>query len=250
MQMKEILERIAALAKVPQRPGELVTPPPELIAFNVRMTRSLMQLKVSALAAMAGVSVSTIERVERAEVVSNEVLDKIAVALGEAPGYFWAPRALKTPAEMAQDAEQWSDVASVDVKPLRKENQVRELARCHGFVVNRPFLGPEFDDDIKCLIEWIDLTGFVLTSRHPDDEDGRRDLYRSVLDAVQVLERRGTTVLVGVMEVDDPGHEAWRTAVISVTPKDKDPGAIKGRAVFIDRRLSIGHRPAAKKPVH
>jgi transcriptional regulator with XRE-family HTH domain len=243
--MIEIMERIAELASRPTTPGELVVPRPELVAFNVRMTRAMLQLKVSALVAMAGVSVSTIERVERAEKVSNEALDRIAVALGEVPGYFSAPRALRSAEEMAGALDGLANSVAVAVAPLRKEYQVRRLAHCHGFVVSRPYLGTEFDEDIAGLVEWIDLTGFVLSSRHPDYEGGRRDLYTSVLRAVEALERRGVTILAGVME-ETSGSGGWSTAIISVTPKDRDPGAIKGRTVLVDRNLSIGTRAATR----
>lgn len=239
MQMKNLLERMTELAKVRPEPGEMVVPTPELIAFNVLCTRALMQLKVSALAAMAGVSVSTIERVERAEKVSNDVLDRIAVALGEEPGYFWKPRMLMSPEEMEAESAKLANTRPIRLEPFKRERQVRELARCHGFLVSRPYLGSEFDANINALVEWIDVTGMVLGDPHPGEDGSRRELYDTVLMAVETLERRGLTVLVGVME--DPAPDGgWRTSVISVTPKDRDPGAIKGRSVLVDRNLSIG----------
>ena len=247
MQMKDLLERIAEFAKVRPEPGEMVVPPPELIAFNVRCTRALMQLKVSALAAMAGVSVSTIERVERAENVSNDVLDRIAIALGEKPGYFWKPRRVMSPKKLEAEAAKFANTRLIRLEPFKKERQVRELARCHGFLVSRPYLGPEFDADINVLVEWIEVTAMVLGDPRPGEDGGRRDLYSSVLNAVETLERRGLTVLVGVME--DPAPDgAWRTSVISVTPKDRDPGAVKDRSVFVDRNLSIGAHIRDERP--
>ena len=247
MHMKDLLERIAEFANVRPEPGEMVVPPLELIAFNVRCTRSPMQLKVSALAATAGVSVSTVERVERAEKVSNEVLDQIAVALGEEPGYFWKPRKLKSPNEMGAWAAEMANLQPIRLEPFKKERQVRELARCHGFLVSRPYLGSEFNADINALVEWIDVTGMVLGDPRPGEDGNRRDLYASVLKAVATLERRGLTVLVGVME-DPAPDRAWRTSVISVTPKDRDPGAIKGRTVFVDRNLSVGAQIRDERP--
>lgn len=241
MQMKDLLDRVAEFTKDRPKPGEMVVPPPELIAFNVRCTRALMQLKVSALAAMADVSVSTIERVERAEKVSNDVLDRIASAFGEEPGYFWKPRMVLSPEEMEAEAATFTNTRPIRLEPFKKERQVRELARSHGFVVSRPYLGPEFDADINALVEWLDVTGMVLGDPHPGEDGSRRDLYASVLNAVETLERRGLTVLVGVME-DTAPEGAWRTSVISVTPKNRDPGANKGRSVFVDQNLSIGTR--------
>jgi transcriptional regulator with XRE-family HTH domain len=245
MHMKEIMDLLVERAKEPRTAGEMVLPSSELIAFNVRCTRTLMQLKVSALAAMAGVSVSTVERVERAERVSNELLDRIAIALGYQPGDFWKPRPLKSQDEVQEEAAQWANMRTIRLEPFKKEHQVRQLARCHGFVLSRPYLGPEFDDDLNNLVEWIDLTGMVLGDPHPSEDVSRRELYASVLGAVDALERRGVTVLVGVMENED-ADGAWRTSVISVTPKDRDPGAIKGRSVLVDSELSIGARIAPK----
>jgi transcriptional regulator with XRE-family HTH domain len=67
-------------------------PPAELVGFVVRWNRGLRQWKKSTLADFASVSVSTVERVERGEKVSEEALDKIAQGLGYEAGYFTKPR--------------------------------------------------------------------------------------------------------------------------------------------------------------
>ncbi|MGH6926541.1 MAG: helix-turn-helix domain-containing protein [Propylenella sp.] len=67
-------------------------PSPALVAFFVRWVRGLHQWKQSTLAEFADVSISTIERVERGEKVSDEALGRIAEALGYPPGHFTAPR--------------------------------------------------------------------------------------------------------------------------------------------------------------
>ena len=65
MSFNDILEKVAKLP--PPVSGECQTPPPELVAFFVRWVRDLKQLKKEALASMAGVSLSTVERIERGE---------------------------------------------------------------------------------------------------------------------------------------------------------------------------------------
>jgi hypothetical protein len=54
---------------------------------------------------------------------------------------------------------------------------------------------------------------------------------------VQELERRGLTVLSGVMHALQDRLPDWKVAIISVTPKLTDPGAPKRRYVMVDRRV-------------
>jgi transcriptional regulator with XRE-family HTH domain len=56
----------------------------------------LKGLKQSTLADFARVSVSTIERAERGEKISEECLNRIGQALGYGPGYLTAPRRIRT----------------------------------------------------------------------------------------------------------------------------------------------------------
>jgi hypothetical protein len=78
-------------------------------------------------------------------------------------------------------------------------------------------------------------------------------LYASVLEAVENLERRGVTVLVGGMLDPEPDANNYKTAVVSITPRKMDPGAIKGGSCLsipaFQRRIGFGIgslRPAKK----
>jgi hypothetical protein len=55
---------------------------------------------------------------------------------------------------------------------------------------------------------------------------------------VTELERRGLTVLSGVMSAPQDGMPDWKVAVISITPKLTDPGAVKRRHLMVDHRNS------------
>ena len=237
MTMQEIMKRI-----IEQRddtaPGDLLVPPLELVAFNVRFARKMRQLKLSSLAHMAGVSVSTIERVERAEKVSDDALDKIAVAFGLEPGYYTAPRRRLSTEEAGTKAlEQYSHLVEVDVRPLRTQTQVRKIGRCHCSLLSRPSLGAAFDDDIAGLMEWLQIASPSLDMC--GDKSRRRELYQAILKAAANVERNlRATVLVGTMAAPQPILPEWTVAIILITPRDIDPGALKRRFVLVDRRCT------------
>lgn len=255
MKMTDLLDRISSL-KQTGCPGDMLVPPPELIAFNVRITRRLLNLKKSALAHLAGISLSTVERVENAESVSPECLDKIAVAFGEQPGYFTSLRPLQVTDEAAADfSEKFGMLESVPVRHLSTQVQVRELAGCQSFMVNAPDLD-DLKEEILGLVEWLDLAAFVispLTQSMDRDEGGRRQLYTDVLNAVVNLEKQGVTVLAGIMRHSQHGIEDWKIALLNITRKSADPGAINRKFVFVDKRAVMrsaahfdsGHRRQA-----
>jgi hypothetical protein len=69
--VQDLLDKIGLL---PTEPSDIPgVPPAELVGFVVRWNRGLRQWKKSSLADFASVSVSTVERVERGEKVSEEV---------------------------------------------------------------------------------------------------------------------------------------------------------------------------------
>ena len=223
------------------RPTDIPTPPPlDTVAYFVRACRNLRNWKVSTLADFAAVSVSTVERVERAEKVGEEALDKIAAALGREKGAFHAPRIPLVP-EKAFEAlvETYGYMEEVAVAPMNTQRAVREAARCDGILVHSPEVPEVYDGDILTLREWIDLASFVLCEEIEcaDEEPSRRKLYKDILAYVSEMERRGLTVLSGVMTSKQPNDNGHKVAIISVTPKLSDPGAIKRTSIFVDSRI-------------
>lgn len=249
MHINDLIDRILKLERT-GKPGDLVVPERELIAFNIRCTRRLMNLKKSALAHLAGVSLSTVERIENAEPVSTDCLDKIAVFFGEKPGYFTAPRPLQTSDDgLTAFIEKTGQLEAVPVKHLTTQPQVRELAHCHSFVVNAPDLD-EFSEEIRGLVEWLDLTAFVVGPYAPPsdrDEGGRRELYADVLNAVSNFEKQGVTVLASIVQHPQYGIEDWKVAILHITRKATDPGAIERKFIFVDKRALT--RPAGTSAI-
>jgi transcriptional regulator with XRE-family HTH domain len=223
-------------------PGEEQVPSPEIIAFFVRYVRDLRQWKKHTLASFAGVSLSTVERVERAETVSDDCLDRIAVGLGYDKGYFTKPRVALSPGATAEKIEEtWGNLIVVPVRRLSTQRAIRQLGRCHGFLLHRPGVVDAIDDLIQELAEWLDLASFILGS--PDDlapptEGRRRELYADILDCVLRIEQHGLYVLGGIMDAPQLGIDDWKVAVVSITPKRDDPGAPKRRALYVDRRCA------------
>jgi transcriptional regulator with XRE-family HTH domain len=247
MSLNALLDRIMRLEAPAE--GMPAVPPPELIGFFVRWTRGMRQWKQGTLAAFASVSLSTVERVERGERVSNEYLDRLAVALGYEKGYFTSPRLpLSGDEAAARLVKGFGELELVNVRPLRTHAQLRALANCQCFLPHRPGVPEVFDEEITGLVEWLDLASFVLSKETvilPHDEAPRRKLYSDILAHVRWLESHGIAVLAGVMNAPQRDLPEWKVAVLGFSLKATDPGAIKRRIILVDRRC-VALEPSAQ----
>lgn len=217
--------------------GVAAAPPAPLVGFCVRMQRGMRQLKRDALASMAGVSLSTVERVERGETVERASLEKIAAALGLEPGYFTQPRPPATPQEMEAWLTNLEKQKVVQVRPIKTQAQVRALVECHSYMPMAPDPQEIYRNDIAGLVEWLDLGAFLRsdTDFTPRDEKVRfRKLYTDILGYIQSLERKGLNILGGVLHHPVKDIPEWKIAVLSISSKATDPGASKRRAMLVD----------------
>ena len=137
MSLEELLNKIENL---PPRPADVPTPPPvEIVAFVVRQYRALRQWKVGTLADFAGVSISTVERVERGDSVSEDALDRIAQAFGREAGFFTKPRFPLGPDGAFESViETYGHLEAVAVSPMTTHRAVRKAAQCDGLLIHRP----------------------------------------------------------------------------------------------------------------
>ena len=244
MTSRDLFDRIAKLPK--PMPGVAQVPPPELVAFTIRCARGLRSWKKSTLADFAGVSLSTVERAERGEVVLPDSLDRMAEALGYEAGYFTAPRAPLSEDELiASMKNTYGEMVPVEIAPLRTETQIRTLIRCHAYLPHCPDIPEGFEADVHGLVEWLDFAAFATTDfAGLPRERARRKLYRDILDFVHDMEKRGLNVLAGIMDAPQARFPDWKVAVLAVSAKAKDPGAAKRKHLFVDRRV-VAFRDAA-----
>jgi transcriptional regulator with XRE-family HTH domain len=244
------LRELAELDRL-ARGGVAAVPPPSFIAEFVKLQRAMLGWKQEALASFAGVSLSTIERIERDEAVSVVSLDRVAIAIGQTSGAFTEPRIPLRVEEAVRKAQEslavFEDRVWVTVRPLRTQPQVSSLARTHLKFVDGDRLGSGYTDDLAALGETIDVLGFALTTERtgwsPQKERlKRRELYMLVLDQVKAIERRAHAVALAgtykagtnsaILPVVDVG-------LIAFFPLLSDPGAIKRRDLLAPTKIDL-----------
>lgn len=219
----------------------------------VRLQREMLHWKQATLAAMAGVSVTTVERVERGKTVRPASLEKIAVAFEMEPDAFTRLRCLLSEEDAVANLKKSLDFLNhkkpVVVAPFRTEVQLRALATTH-FVVLDTDLGDETHDDLAGLREWIDLAAFMkpgpsgLFWRKPDRDHRVRRLYSNVFDRVDEMERRHDAVcLVGTYEAEceDPTFGPVPIGLLCLRSKRRNPAAALLDQMWVEKRMSL-HR--------
>lgn len=218
--------------------NELGVPPPDVLGFFVRFQRGMMRWKQETLAAQAGVSLTTIERIERGDSVSKASLEKVGRALGHEPGALTKPRKKRSEQEALElIVKQFSWLAEtlpVKVAPLRKERQLREILDATTAFVDADS-GPEIDDDLEILREWMDFASWMAASSAggisppPSRSFKKRKLYADIFAHVTMMERKYRTVcLVGTYDATSnlAGFETIKAGVVVFRSKDKNPAAI------------------------
>jgi len=237
------------------REGVPIVPSREFVADFVRAQRAIMGWKQDTLAAVAAVSLSTIARIERAEAVTNESLDRVATALHQKRGAFTQPRVPLTSDQLECALEEslapFADTVPVPVQPLKTQPQIAALARTHFNLIDGTRLGEPFEGDVTNLRDVLGFVAFVLGT---DDKDAiiqiqrsepvkRRELYAMVLNVVHDIERRGRAVaLAGTYVAPTDAPHLLPTAdvgLITFFSRDTDPAAAKRKMLFAPALIDL-----------
>ncbi|MBL8598972.1 MAG: helix-turn-helix transcriptional regulator [Devosia sp.] len=241
MSFSDLIDR---LASEPDRAlDKIAVPSQDLVAFVVRWNRELRGWKVNTLSSYAGVSVSSVERVERGELVQSYILDKIAIGLGYEAGYFTRPRLpIGRPEAAAQFVETFGELQPVEVLPLATERAIRALAKCDACLFHHPLVSTDDEHYVEGLRELLDCASLVLSDYLSIDPAetrrvGRRRLYRTILEFIEEMDAVGLTALAGVLPAPQTDLPDWKVAVVSVSQRRLDPAAPKRRRLLVDRRV-------------
>lgn len=239
MSLKTVLNRAADVELADD--GQPRKPPLDSVAFSVAVTRRLRNWKKTTLADFARVSLSTVERVERGEPVSEEALDRIAQAFGLQPGHYTTPRvALSREQAEAEFMAVHGNRLPMEVSRFTTQAQIREASRCDAYLMFAPDLPETYRAEIESLGEYLDLVSFCLAEQSdgiPMSDTARRPLYDNTLAVVRELERRGVTVLIGYLDAPQPNVPDWRVCIVSLTSRLTDPGAPQRKMMFVDKRV-------------
>lgn len=219
-------------------PDALFTPSPQEIAALVTAWRRLRGWKQETLAQFAGVSLSTVERIERGEAVSTESLDRVAVALEFKAGDFHRPRSRRGFDEsLIQTMRFFEGKLAVPCAPLKTQPQVATLLGCHAYLVDDGRCTPDAAEAIAILHENMDFYRCVLSGMFgPSEPVKKREIYTSLLADVQAVERRGYTALHTTYDADSRFGPV-KVAVIGFFPRLTDPGAVKREFVLVRANL-------------
>jgi len=227
--------------------GIAIVPDAKFLSNFVQLQRCFRGWKQGTLASYANVSLSTVQRVERGETVSDRCLDQIAQALGQRPGAFTEPRVPLTAKQLTEEVDEWSkqfrETLPVRVEPLRRQFQVIKLTRAHLCLVENGAIGDQFSKEVDGLREALDCVAFILGSEEPNsvfrfaekERCKRRELYMAVLNHSRGIERSANAVaLAGVYdaETNHPYLPKASAGVIAFFPLCSDPGAVKRRMLF------------------
>lgn len=233
--------------------GVACVPPARVVAQFVRWSRHVLQWKKDTLASLAGVSLSTLERIERGEQVSAASLDRVAAALKQPKVAFTQPRVPlgldATLDKVEEYCKQFERVKPVNVRPLRTLPQIGELVRRDMYLVDGGRLGEDLSGEIAAFCEWLDFGSFIIGSEedpcfhgHRRDRVQRRRIYRTILGQAREIERQGMAVaLAGTYkaETNIRAIPEFSIGVVSFIPRASDPGAIKRRVLLAPAHIDV-----------
>lgn len=218
------------------------------IANFVKLQRSIYGWKQDTLASLAGVSLATVQRIERGIRVRPAQLRKLAVALNQPEDTFLKERVRPTPAEVAENLASmfsWTESrVPISVEPFETKRQLRELFQAHALLFDSD-LGPEAEGNLAELREWLDFGGFIQAGRiglfepAPSRDLKVLKLWRDIFScATRLRQTHKAVILTGVYNAEPThGREPITIGIVAARSLLRDPAAGKIAELWADKKV-------------
>ena len=223
---------------------------PPAIANFVKLQRRFFGWKQDMLASEAGVSLATVQRVERGARVRSSVLRKLAAGLRRPEDEFVRERLRPTPEQAGANLTSmlaWTEGrVPVPVAPFRTEVQLRAILAAYCLLIDSN-LDASADQDVDELREWLDLASFVQAERRgmigpkPGRDLRVRELWRSVLDCVERIGReQRAACLTGVYTAKPTdGSPPVDIAIVVLRSRKRDPAAATMSTAWAEETVDL-----------
>lgn len=178
---------------------------PKEIGYAVASFREVRSWKQSTLAAEAGVTERTVQRIENGEKASDETLRKVAQALGFPPRAFIGPRYIRTPEEAAAYAEKtmketFGHNMKVSVGQFTEPREIIDLLSAHGLTLDdRQAVGEALEAAARLKDLWEECNMAFDHLSHAE----RLDAAKQFLAALQAIQALGYIAKGAVYQTED-----------------------------------------------
>jgi len=224
---------------------------PRLIAESVRHEREKKGWKQDALASLAKVSLSTLQRIERAESVTVGSLRRVETALRLSEGTYSEPRIPKTKERLTEILDKADkierDSEKVKVSRAKNQRQILSLVRCRIISLDIELPDEGAKKDLSKLRDEIELASLVYNAAeagilraigHADPK--RKPMYRDILDSIRAVETKHKLIVrCGVYKarICIQGSNSLEVAVLNVRSRTHDPASMRAGYVFLPKAL-------------
>ncbi|MDO8953693.1 MAG: helix-turn-helix transcriptional regulator [Gammaproteobacteria bacterium] len=195
---------------------------PSEIAYYVKFCREKLKLKQTILAAEAGITERTLQRIESGQKVDDTTLDKIALALKFEKGSLTEPRYISTIEEVIENSQKYFEERSnkyevINIKPLQNESDIDAIILSEAYLVddqNCPSSLKESTAIFKDLLtDWNFIYGDLANLE-------RLNACKDLLEHIKSIAAKGFIAKYGIYDcIFDNKGTKLKTAVIQFIDK-------------------------------
>ena len=248
------LERELAALDEAGKAGKAIHLSARMVGLFVQLDREERGWKQQSLASLAGVSLSTIQRVERGEPTRESALVRIEQALGHDVGKYSAKRVPLPISEckklLVEQKLESAQTVQIKIGLIKSTSQLAAMTRCNIITIDDRQVSDDIKKDIYEFRDLLESAALVVAADQAHilpsvvaEPIKRREIYSSLLARIiEIGNAHKLYVVGGTYSADTNWEEAMPTvkvAVLGFYPRSVDPGILKRRTMTVPKQLDM-----------